>query len=178
MKFQETPLKGAWIITPEQIEDERGFFARMFSIDEMNKYGMETDIVQTSMAFNKKRGTLRGMHFQAPPHEEAKYVQCVRGAAYDVIIDLRAGSLTQKKWFGIELSEENRHMLYIPRGFAHGYLTTTDDAELHYSMTTKYVASASKGVRWNDPALSIHWPFAPAIISAKDSKYPPVGEHE
>jgi len=171
MIFTELPLKGAWLITPEPSEDERGFFARTFDAEQMAARGMETGVVQTSIACNKKKGTLRGMHYQAAPHEEAKYVQCVRGAVYDVIIDLRPDSPTHKQWHGMELTQDNHRLLYVPKGIAHGYLTLTDGAELHYSMNVAFVPAASKGVRWNDPAFNITWPEKPKVISGKDAGY-------
>ena len=168
MKFQETKLKGAFLVDPERREDERGFFGRVFCVEEFQAQGLETRLVQCSISFNCQKGTLRGMHFQASPFEEVRLVRCTMGVVYDVILDLRPGSSTFKQWQGIELNADNRRMVYIPRGFAHGFLTLADDSELFYQMSEYYHPEAVQGVRWNDPAFNIHWPLPISLISDKD----------
>ena len=175
MKFTETRLKGAYIIEIEPIEDERGFFARSWCKQEFESHGLNPEIVQSSISFNKKRGTLRGMHYQAGPHEEAKTVRCTMGAIFDVIIDLRADSFTFKQWVAAELTAGNRKMLYVPEGFAHGFLTLTDDTEVLYQMSTFYEPASARGLRWDDPAIGITWPLAVSAISARDQQYAPFG---
>ena len=176
MKLTPTPLTGAFVIEMEPIADERGFFARSFSRATFAEHGLNPDIDQCSVSFNRARGTLRGMHFQVAPAAEDKLVRCTAGAIFDAIIDIRRGSRTYGKWFGLELTAANRQQLYIPKGFAHGFLTLTDAAEVYYQISTPYVASAARGVRWNDPAIAIAWPFAPSVISARDAGYPTLAE--
>jgi dTDP-4-dehydrorhamnose 3,5-epimerase len=171
MRFQETKLKGAFHIDPELHEDERGFFGRVFCVEEFQTYGLETRLVQCSISFNRQKGTLRGMHFQAPPFEETRLVRCTMGMVYDVMLDLRPGSSTFKQWQGIELSADNRRMVFIPRGFAHGFLTLTDNTEIFYQMSEYYHAEAAQGVRWDDPAFNIQWPLPISLISDKDLSY-------
>src|SRR6266487_3389064 len=161
MIFIETTLKGAFIIEPERLEDERGFFARSFCRKEFEDHGLNPNLVQCSISFNKKKGTLRGMHYQISPHAEAKLVRCTMGAIYDVIIDLRPHLPTFKQWIAVELTAENRQMLYIPEGFAHGFQTLTDNTEVYYQMSQFYYPEYSRGVRWDDPAFGIVWPEAP-----------------
>ncbi|MBM4386812.1 MAG: dTDP-4-dehydrorhamnose 3,5-epimerase [Deltaproteobacteria bacterium] len=172
MKFTETELAGAFLIELEPSEDERGFFARTFCRKEFEERGLVTDFVQSSISFNKKKGTLRGMHFQAPPHDEVKLARCTRGSVYDVIVDLRPASPTFKHWTALELSADNRWSLYIPKGFAHGFLTFEDNSELLYMISEPYHPESARGVRWDDPAFGIAWPFEPAIISNIDKSYP------
>jgi dTDP-4-dehydrorhamnose 3,5-epimerase len=169
--FSETKLRGAYIVDPEKMEDERGFFARTFCQKEFNAHGLNPRLVQCGISFNKKKGTLRGMHFQAPPLQEAKLVRCTRGAIYDVIIDLRSDSLTFKHWVAVELSAENHRMLYIPEGFAHGFQTLEDNTEVAYQMSEFYHPESARGVRWDDPAFGFRWPLRPVAISDKDRKY-------
>ena len=172
MIFTETPLKNAYIIELEQIEDERGFFARSWCVREFEEHGLNPNLVQCNVSFNKKKGTLRGMHYQVAPHEEAKLVRCTKGALYDVIIDLRPDSLTFKQWFGVELTAENRKALYIPEGFAHGFQTLKDDTEVFYQMSEFYHPANSQGVRYDDPAFGIKWPDqAHRTMSKKDLNY-------
>jgi dTDP-4-dehydrorhamnose 3,5-epimerase len=171
MIFSETPLKGAYIITPELIEDERGFFARTFCSREFDKQELISDFVQQNISYNKIRGTLRGMHYRIQPHLETKVVRCTSGSAYDVIIDLRASSPTFKAWCAVEISSENHLSIYVPRGFAHGFLTLTDNTELTYLHSSFHDASAEKGIRFDDPALAITWPFEPQIISNRDIQF-------
>jgi len=173
VKFHETELKGAMIIEPELHEDHRGFFARVFCRKEFQRQGLEADCVQCNLAFNKKKGTLRGLHYQCAPDEETKLVQCVAGSIYDVIIDLRADSATYKRWIAVTLSAQNRKLLYVPKGFAHGYQTLEDDTTVFYQVSHYYSPQSERGVRWDDPAFGIRWPLADElIISQKDRNWP------
>ncbi len=172
MIFTETKLKGAFIIEPERFEDERGFFARTWCRRELEVHGLNSNLAQCNLSFNKKKGTLRGMHYQAAPYLEAKLIRCSMGSIYDVIIDLRPDSETFKQWVSIELSAENRKMLYIPEEFAHGFLTLEDNAEVFYQMSEFYYPEYARGVRWNDPAFSVHWPIEVVVISNRDRDHP------
>ncbi|HXW97160.1 MAG TPA: dTDP-4-dehydrorhamnose 3,5-epimerase [Gemmatimonadales bacterium] len=172
MIFGSTPLPGAAVVDLERREDERGFFARSFCQREFEAQGLETTVAQCNVSFNRRRGTLRGMHWQAAPHGEAKLVRVTRGALWDVIVDLRPESATYCRWFGVELSAENHRALYIPRGFAHGFQTLVDDVEVFYQMSTSYVPDAQRGVRWDDPAFGIEWPILPPFLSERDATYP------
>ncbi len=172
MIFQETKLKGAFIIEPERLEDERGFFARTWCAREFETHGLNPKLVQCNISFNKKRGTLRGMHYQEAPHEEARLVRCTMGAIYDVIIDLRPDSQTHKQWFSVELTKKNRKMFYVPEGFAHGFITLDDNTEVFYLMSEFYAPESARGVRWNDPAFNILWPEDVVEISDRDKQYP------
>ncbi len=172
MIFRETKLKGSFIIEPEKFEDERGFFARTCCSKEFENHGLNSAVMQCNISFNKKSGTLRGMHYQITPHAEAKLVRCTQGSIFDVIIDLRKDSETYKVWFGIELNSYNYKMLYIPENFAHGFLTLEDNTEVFYQMTEFYNPEYSRSVRWNDPAFSIQWPAAVNIISGRDRDCP------
>jgi dTDP-4-dehydrorhamnose 3,5-epimerase len=173
MIFKETRLSGAFIIDPEYQEDERGFFARVFCKNEFEAHGLNPCITQCNISFNQRKGTLRGMHYQVSPYTEAKLVRCTMGAIYDVIIDLRQESPTFKQWLAVELSDENRKLLYIPEGFAHGFQTLVDNTEVFYQMSQFYHAESARGIRWDDPIFAICWPeVAQRIISAKDLGYP------
>jgi len=173
MIFTETPLKGAFVIEIEPLEDERGLFARTFCEEEFLQHGLNPQIKQCNTSFNRKRGTLRGMHFQRAPYGEAKLVRCTRGAIHDVIIDLRPDSDSYLQNFAIRLTEQNRTMLYIPEGFAHGFQTLEDDSEVFYQMSAPYEPAAAAGVRWNDPAFDIDWPATDErTVSARDAAYP------
>jgi dTDP-4-dehydrorhamnose 3,5-epimerase len=172
MKFAETKLKGAFIIDPERLEDDRGFFARSWCQREAKRYGLEPEWLQCNISFNKNRGTLRGMHYQVAPFEEAKLVRCTMGAIHDVIVDLRPDSPTFRLWTAVELTAENRCMLYIPEGFAHGFLTLKDDTEIFYQMSEFYDPESARGVRFNDPAFGIAWPMGISVISDQDRNYP------
>jgi dTDP-4-dehydrorhamnose 3,5-epimerase len=172
MKFVETKLKGSFIIDPERLEDERGFFARSWCQREAKQYGLEPKWLQCNISYNKSKGTMRGMHYQAAPFEEAKLVRCTMGAICDVIIDLRPDSATFKKWMAVELSSANRRMLYIPEGFAHGFLTLQDQSEVFYQMSEFYVPELARGVRWNDPAFGIEWPISVSVMTDKDRTFP------
>ena len=172
MIFTETPLGGAFVIEPEPLEDARGSFARTWCRREFEARGLETRIAQCSTSFNKKKGTLRGMHFQAPPFAETKIVRCTRGAVYDVIVDLRPHSSTFTRHFAVVLTAANRMMVYVPDGFAHGFQTLEDDAEVFYQISEFYSPDHSCGVRWDDPAFGIRWPQADRIIVDRDRSYP------
>jgi dTDP-4-dehydrorhamnose 3,5-epimerase len=173
MIFIETKLPGAFVIDVEPIEDDRGFFARAWCRREFSEHGLSTDLAQANMSFNKRKGTLRGMHFQKAPHAEVKLVRCTRGAIYDVIVDLRPGSPTHSRWVGVELTAENRRMLYVPEGFAHGFQTLEDNTEIFYLVSEFYTPESEGGVRWSDPVFDIEWPLgAPTEISDKDRSWP------
>jgi dTDP-4-dehydrorhamnose 3,5-epimerase len=174
MLFTETPLPGAWVLELERLGDERGWFARTFDKDELAARGMNPRVVQCNASFNARRGTLRGMHYQADPHGESKLVRCVRGRIFDVAVDLRPDSPSKGSWHGVELSAENASAFYIPAGLAHGFQTLSDDCEVHYQMGHDYVPEAARGVRFDDPAFGIQWPEAlgELIISEKDRSYP------
>jgi dTDP-4-dehydrorhamnose 3,5-epimerase len=173
MKFTETALRGAFIIEPERIEDERGFFSRTWCRLEFERYGLNCHLVQCNISFNKRKNTLRGMHYQVAPYEETKLVRCTRGSIFDVIIDLRTDSPTYKRYMHVCLTAENRLMLYIPAGFAHGFQTLEDDSEVFYQMSEFYYPEAARGIRWNDPAFGIMWPDAQdRILSERDRSWP------
>lgn len=171
MIFTETTLKGAYVIEMEPREDERGFFARSWCADEFRDHGLNTNLAQCNISFNKKRGTLRGMHYQAEPYEEAKLVRCTMGAIYDVILDLRVASPTYKKRFSVELTAVNRRALYVPKGFAHGFQTLVDDTEVLYQMSEFFHPECERGVKWDDPAFEVEWPIKEIIMSQKDLQY-------
>lgn len=172
MIFKETKLKGAFVIEIEKREDERGFFARALCQQEFAAHGLNFSLAQANIGFSRKKGTLRGLHYQVAPHQEAKLVRCTAGAIYDVIIDLRPMSLTYKQWFGIELTADNHTMLYVPEGFAHGYQTLADESEVFYPVSQFYTPGAERGVRYNDPIFGIEWPLEVQIISDKDKSWP------
>jgi dTDP-4-dehydrorhamnose 3,5-epimerase len=171
MKFHKTPLDGAFLVELEKRGDDRGFFARFFCEREFGAQGLETRFVQVNNSLSARKGTLRGLHYQLPPAAEVKLVRAIRGALWDVIVDLRAGSATFGKWFGAELNEDNRLMMYVPRGFGHGFITLTDDVETLYMVSDFYAPQSERGLRWNDPALAIQWPIAPTEISEKDKSW-------
>ncbi len=173
MVFTETTLKGAFLIDIEAHEDHRGFFARTFCKSAFKAHGIDFEIAQCNLSFNKKRGILRGLHFQNTPNEEAKLVQCMRGAIYDVIVDLRPESPSFKKWEAFTLDQENRRMAFIPEGFAHGFQTLQDETEVFYLMSTAYQPTSACGLPWNDPAFGISWPIHPPVLSEKDQAYHP-----
>lgn len=172
MIFTETKLNGAFIVEPELLKDERGFFARTWCKREFYSQGLNPNLLQCNVSFNKHRGTLRGMHYQAAPHEEAKLVRCTIGSINDVIIDLRPESPTFKAWFSVELTAENRKMIYIPEGFGHGFITLQDNTEVFYQMSEFYAPECARGIRWNDPAFGIDWPEDVKVISERDNQYP------
>lgn len=170
--FRQTRLKGAYSIELEKFQDDRGFFARTFCQREFTETGLNPGFVQCNTSVSLKKGVLRGMHYQAAPYEEAKLVRCTRGAIWDVIIDLREGSETFKQWIAEELTQVNSKMLYIPEGFAHGFLTLSDDTEVFYQMSDFFMPEYARGIRWDDPAFGIAWPDKATIISEKDRNYP------
>lgn len=172
MLFQETTLPGAFLITLNQINDERGSFTRSFCKKTFEQHQLFSDFVQHNISCNQYQGTLRGLHYQAPPHEEVKIVSCRRGAIFDVIVDIRKNSSTFGQWMHVELSEHNHQMLYIPAGFAHGFQTLCDHTEVNYLMGNYYCTEAAQGIRWDDPQLNIPWPTANVIISERDQNFP------
>jgi dTDP-4-dehydrorhamnose 3,5-epimerase len=164
----EARIPGVRTIDIEPRSDERGFFARTFCQEEMAAHGIDMRIVQANISWSRSRGTLRGLHYQVEPHGEPKIVRCTRGAIWDVVVDLRRDSPTYRQWVGVELTAANHRMVFIPRGLAHGFLTLTDDTELHYDMGASYVPAAARAIRWDDPAFGISWPFPPQVLSAAD----------
>jgi dTDP-4-dehydrorhamnose 3,5-epimerase len=172
MNLVPTPLAGACVIDLEPLADERGFFARSFCRREFADHGLNPDIDQCSVSFNAARGTLRGMHFQIAPGAEDKLVRCTAGAIFDVIVDIRRTSASFGRWFGVELSAANRRQLYIPKGFAHGFLTLAEQSEVFYQISVPFLPTAARGLNWNDPAIGIGWPFAPSVVSARDAALP------
>lgn len=175
MIFTETPLPGAFLVDLEPRCDARGFFARSFCAREFGAHGLKPVVAQANLSYNHRAGTLRGLHYQAPPAAETKLVRCTAGAIWDVIVDIRAGSPTFRQSFGVELSAENRRALYVPEMFAHGYLTLTDGAEVIYSVGEFYTPGAEDGFRWDDPALAIDWPVPVLVTSEKDAAWPLIG---
>jgi len=171
MEFIPLRVAGAFLIEPTKFEDDRGFFARTWCAREAEDRGMAVRVAQCSTSFNERRGTLRGMHYQLPPYEEAKLVRCTAGTIYDVILDLRTGSATFGQWFGVELSAANRLLLYVPEGFAHGFQTLADNTEVFYQMSEFYAPEYAQGVRWNDPAFGIQWPDHERTIIERDQQY-------
>lgn len=177
MKFNPTPLSGAYTIDLEKREDDRGFFARLFCVNEFDQAGLDRTIVQINNSLSKDKGTLRGIHYQLAPKAETKIVRCIRGSLYDVIVDLRPGSPTFLKWFGAKLSAENRTMMFVPKGFGHAFLTLEEDTEAFYMVTEFYAPELERGLRWNDPKIGIEWPIEPVIISDKDQRHPDFDLH-
>ncbi len=172
MIFHETKLQGVFEIHLEPKSDERGFFARAWCQKEFENKGLNSKLVQCSISFNSRKGTLRGMHYQAPPYAESKLVRCTKGAIYDVVVDLRSDSATYKNWIAVVLTATNRHMVYVPEGCAHGFLTLEDESEIFYQMSEFYNAESARGARWNDPAFQITWPEKVQVISERDRTYP------
>lgn len=172
MRCLETPVAGAWLVEPDVRADERGSFRRLWCREAFAARGLRADFVQQNASVSLRRGTLRGLHYQAAPHGEIKLVGCVRGRVFDVLVDLRAGSPTYRRWYGTELSAANQRVLYVPEGCAHGYLTLDDDCEVQYPVTAPYHPGSERGVRWDDPAIGIVWPIAPVVLSAKDQAWP------
>ena len=176
MIFSETNLDGAYFIDIEKKEDQRGFFARILDKKEFSKKGLDSEFVQSSISINKKKGTFRGIHYQTKPFEESKIVRCTKGKIFDIIIDLRVNSKTFKKWISVELSEDNYKMLYIPKGFAHGFQTLEDNTEIFYQISQYYMSEFSKGVKWNEPEFNIKLPLDVSVISQRDLSYSPFKE--
>jgi dTDP-4-dehydrorhamnose 3,5-epimerase len=172
MIFIETELKGAFVIEPERLEDERGFFARTWCTQEFEAHGLNPNLVQCNISFSKKKGTIRGMHYQAPPYEEAKFIRCTTGAIYDVIIDLRPDSKSFMHWIAVELPAESRKMIYVPEGFAQGCQILMDNTEIYYQMSEFFAPEYARGLRWNDPLFNINWPQKVTTISVKDQNWP------
>lgn len=171
MIFTETKLKGSFIVDIEPIRDDRGFFSRSFCQREFEKYKLNPNVVQTNVSSNKEKGTLRGMHIQFAPFEETKLVRCTRGRIYDVIVDLRTNSETFRQWVGVELSADSYRMLFVPEGFAHGFITLENNTDVTYQVSQFYTPLAEQGYRWNDPAFNIEWPMEPYIVSQKDRSH-------
>ncbi|NJR64303.1 MAG: dTDP-4-dehydrorhamnose 3,5-epimerase [Leptolyngbyaceae cyanobacterium CRU_2_3] len=171
MRFIPTSLLGAYIVESERLEDNRGFFARTWCQQEFADHGLDPNLVQCSISFNQKKGTLRGMHLQISPSTETKLVRCTQGAIYDVIVDLRSDSSTFLQWTAVELTAENRKALYIPKGLAHGFQTLKDDTEIFYQMSDFYASECAQGFRWNDPKFKIDWPEEVSVISQRDREY-------
>lgn len=172
MIFRETGLFGCYLIEPEPLEDERGLFARTFDAEEFRCRGLNPDVAQCSVSHNHQAGTLRGLHYQAPPHEEAKLVRCLRGRVFDVVVDVRPESVSYLQWRAFTLDCEKRTAVYVPEGFAHGFQTLVDDSELQYQISVAYTPKASRGIRWDDPHLGIDWPVSPTRISSRDAGLP------
>ena len=172
MIFSETPLAGVVVIDLEPVTDERGAFARTFAREEFEAHGLNPDVVHCNLSFNARAGTLRGMHYQAAPRGECKLVRCTRGAIHDVVVDLRPDSPTRRQWLSVELTADNRRMVYVPEGLAHGFQTLADASEVFYQMSEAYSPSHARGVRWDDPAFAIRWPDAERIISERDRGFP------
>lgn len=175
MRFCAIPIEGAWLVELEQVTDERGFFARSWCRKEFAAHGLCPDLAQCSVSYNRSRGTLRGMHFQAEPHAETKLVRCTAGAIFDVIADVRPSSPSFRRWFGIELSAANRKMLYVPEGCAHGFQTLADDSEVSYQISEFYDPDLARGFHWNDRTFAIQWPLEQKTLSAKDQQLPEFG---
>jgi dTDP-4-dehydrorhamnose 3,5-epimerase len=176
MIFKKTDLKDAYIIELEAFSDSRGYFARAFCKNEFANHGIDFTVVQANTSFSAQKHTLRGMHYQDEPYQEAKLIKCTKGSIFDVIIDMRPDSPTYKQWLGVELSNQNRKMIYAPEGVAHGFLTLEDDTEVYYPVTEYYTPDAEKGIRWDDSAFGINWPVLPEIISEKDMSWPLIGD--
>jgi dTDP-4-dehydrorhamnose 3,5-epimerase len=172
MMFTETRVKGAYLIEPQVLEDERGFFARTWCRHEFEAHGLNSKVAQCNISFNPKKGTLRGMHFQTKPCEETKLVRCTTGAIYDVVVDVRPESPSFRQHAGAMLTPQNRHMLYVPEGCAHGFMTLEDNTEVSYQISEFYAPDHARGYRWNDPAFGIEWPMEVQVISDRDRNYP------
>lgn len=173
MIFEETALKGAFVIEIKKLEDERGFFGRTFCQDEFRAHGLETKVSQANMSLNKLKGTFRGMHYQVSPYQETKLVQCTSGALYDIIIDLRESSPTFGKWVGVELTSNNNKMLYVPKDFAHGFITLKSNTTVSYLVSEFYTPNSERGIKWDDPQFGIKLPIPISLISEKDNSHPP-----
>lgn len=172
MKFLETPLQGVYLIELEPAYDDRGFFARTWCKEEFQKHGLNPNLAQCSLSFNKKKGTLRGMHYQCEPHQEAKLVRCCSGAIHDVVLDLRRGSPTFGKWFASELNAGNHKMLYVPEGCAHGFQSLQDESTIFYQISEAYHPKSARGIRWNDPLFAIKWPIDAPMLADRDRSFP------
>lgn len=172
MTFTKGDIAGSYVIDLQKHGDDRGFFARVFCQDEFADHGLPRDMVQMNLSYSAMKGTVRGLHYQVAPHEEAKYIRCTRGAVYDVTVDVRPSSPTFKQWMGVELTQENYRMVYVPEGCAHGYLTLVDDSEVNYQVSAFYAPEAERGLRYDDPAIAIEWPTDVRVVSEKDRSWP------
>src|SRR5580698_10462934 len=175
MIFQETWLPGVVVVDIEPLADERGFFARSYCSEEFAAHGLGPELRQCSISHNARRATLRGLHLQGAPHEEHKLVRCTAGSIFDVVVDVRPGSAHYRRWVSVELTAQNRRAVFIPPGFAHGFVTLSDDAEVYYMISVPHAPAHARGFRWNDPAFAIAWPMAPSVISPRDAAYPLLG---
>lgn len=172
MKFIQTPLSGAYVVELEKRGDDRGFFARAFCVEEFTAHGLNPTVLQANISESARKGTLRGLHYQIAPFGEVKFIRCIKGSVYDVLVDLRPESHTFKQWFGIELTAENQKAVYIPEGFAHGHQTLEDDSQIMYLVSQKYSPEHERGLRWDDPSITIQWPLKPTVMSDKDTHWP------
>jgi dTDP-4-dehydrorhamnose 3,5-epimerase len=172
MIFTELPLSGAYLVDMQRLSDERGFFARSYCAELFAEHGLGPELRQCSVSYNTRKGTLRGMHYQGAPHQEHKLVRCTAGAIFDVVVDMRTSSATYRRWYATELTAENRRSVFVPPGFAHGFLTLADHSEVYYMISVAHAPQFARGVRWNDPAFGIEWPFPPTVISERDASYP------
>jgi dTDP-4-dehydrorhamnose 3,5-epimerase len=172
MRFQETTLQGVWLVTPDRFDDERGFFARTWGLDEFESNGLDARVVQRNISYNRSLGTLRGMHFQQPPYAEVKIISCLIGAIYDVAMDIRPESPTFGQWFGAELRADNGNLLYVPDGCAHGYLSLEPDSTVEYLISEYYHPESAGGIRWDDPFFKVQWPFEPSVMTPRDRTWP------
>lgn len=178
LNFTQTPLQGAFIIEPNPFVDQRGFFARIFCVEELKQYGLRCTIAQANHSKSIGRGTIRGLHYQLPPYAETKIIKCIKGRIFDVIVDVRKGSATFLQWFGVELSEENKKMLYVPEGFAHGFQALEEEVEIIYLVTNYYVPQAERGVRFNDQKIGIQWPITETVITSEKDRNIPLIDDE
>ena len=172
MKFNNTGIDERYTVDVNRLEDERGFFGRVFCSQEFDEMNLESSVCQANISYNKVAGTLRGMHYQKSPFQETKFIRCISGSIYDVVIDLRKDSPTYCQSFGVELNDKNRTALFVPKDFAHGFVTLQDDTEVIYMVSQSYVPNAEEGIRWNDPLFSLDWPIEPIVVSSKDNSWP------
>jgi len=170
--FEDLPIEGAVVIAPEPVDDERGAFGRVFDAEEFRARGLDTRVAQCSISTNRRRGTLRGMHYQAAPHVECKLIRCEQGSIFDVLVDLRPGSATYCQWAGVELAAADHRLVYAPEGVAHGFVTLADDSVVYYQISVPYEPSSGRGVRWDDPRFGIEWPEPVRVISDRDAGFP------
>lgn len=173
MNFSDTAVTGAFLIRPEHLEDERGFFARTYCVRELAEHGIDAQVVQRSISYNRLLGTLRGMHFQAEPHQENKFVSCIRGSIHDVVIDLRPASPSYRVCFATTLTDQGFETLFVPKGCAHGFMTLSDDTVVQYDISDFHHPESARGIRFDDPSFAIEWPMSPAVINARDLGFPP-----
>jgi dTDP-4-dehydrorhamnose 3,5-epimerase len=176
MLFRTCEIAGAWVVEPQPLRDERGYFVRAWCRREFEDHGIEFAPLQANMGFSRRKGTIRGLHYQVAPAIEAKLVRCTRGSLFDVVVDIRPESPTYRAWHGTTLSAENGCMLFVPEGCAHGYQTLVDDTEMHYMTSAFYAPNEARGARYDDPAFAIHWPLPPGYVSAQDRSWPLIGE--